>query len=139
MLTVENIQREDLSFYERGRWVVKMKELGWTVSALAEETGIPNQSLFNWLEYYEEIERIKKFPVTGKDFKPEKLSLAGMLEVKRAPIPKEKKVELAVKAIKMERPPTAEIERITRFPFLLSVFSNAFFFKKQPKISLDCN
>lgn len=33
---VENIQREDLSYYERGRWVSKMKGLGWTITGLAE-------------------------------------------------------------------------------------------------------
>ena len=116
---IENIQREDLSFYERGRWVAKMTDreegLGWTVSALAEETGLTRTSLQNWLEFYEESERIKKVPIIGREFKPEKMPLTGLLETKRAPLAEEKRVELAIEATKMERPPrVTEIERATR-------------------------
>ena len=41
----------------------------------------------------------------GKEFKPEKLPLRNMLEAKSAPIPLEKRTELAIAATKMERPP----------------------------------
>ena len=109
---IENLQREDLSYYERGRWVAKMKDLGWTISALAEETGIPRQTLEGWLCFYNEAERIKKVTVTVT---PERLPLEGLLEVRRAPIPEDKKVELVVEATKMPEPPrVAEIERATR-------------------------
>jgi ParB/RepB/Spo0J family partition protein len=109
---IENLQREDLSFYERGRWVAKMKAIGWTVSALAEETGIPRKTLENWLGFYEESERVKKVAIMAT---PEKLPLAGLLEVKRAPIPEEKKTELTVEASKMPEPPsTSEIQRAAR-------------------------
>ena len=109
---IENLQREDLSYYERGRWVAKMKELGWSISALAEETGIPRKTLDDWLGFYEESERIKKVAIIAT---PEKLPLAGLLEVKRAPIPEEKKTELAVEASKMSEPPSVtEIQRATR-------------------------
>jgi len=57
---------------KRGRWVAKMKELGWTIQSLAEETGISRQSLFDWLEFYEESERIKRTPIIGAEFEPEK-------------------------------------------------------------------
>lgn len=111
---IENILREDLSYYERGRWVAKMKGLGWTLSALSEETGIKLTNLSDWLSFYEESERIKKVSVT-ETFEPEKIPLSGLLEVKRAPIPEEKKVELAVEATKMKKPPrVTEIERATR-------------------------
>jgi ParB family chromosome partitioning protein len=70
---IENIQREDLSFYERGRWVAKMKEMGWLITSLAEETGIPQANLSNWLAFYEESERISS--VTDEQFEPEKLPL----------------------------------------------------------------
>jgi len=111
---IENIQREDLSYYERGRWVAKMRELGWTITALAEETGIPNQSLFDWLEFYNESERIKRTP-DYREAPIEKLPLTGLLGVKRAPIPEEKKTELAIEASKMPEPPTvSEIQRATR-------------------------
>lgn len=112
---VENIQREDLSFYERGRWVSRMKDRGWTITALAEETGVPHQRLFDWLEFYEESERIRKMPIIGKDFEPEKLPLTGLLETKRAPITEKKKAELAVAASQMtERPTVTEIQKATR-------------------------
>jgi ParB/RepB/Spo0J family partition protein len=109
---IENLQREDLSFYERGRWIAKMKDLNWTISALAEETGITRESLNQWLGFYEEAERIKKVEIIST---PEKLPLTGLLEVKRAPIPEEKKTELAVEASKMPEPPSVtEIQRATR-------------------------
>jgi ParB/RepB/Spo0J family partition protein len=112
---IENLQREDLSYYERGRWVAEMLSLGWTISSLSEETGIPKQSLSDWHEFYKESERIKKCPIIGQEFEPEKLPLAGLLEVKRAPIPEEKKTELAVEASKMPEPPSVtEIQRATR-------------------------
>jgi ParB-like chromosome segregation protein Spo0J len=109
---IENLQREDLSFYERGRWVAKMKELGWTVLALAKETGIPQRSLGNWLDFYKETDRIKKVAVTAT---PEQLPLEGLLATKRAPIPEEKKTELIVEASKMPEPPSVtEIQRAAR-------------------------
>lgn len=113
---IENLQREDLSFYERGRWVAKMKELGWTVSALAEETGIPNQNLFDWLEFYNESERIKSVP-DYREAPVEKLPLTGLLGVKRAPISDQKKTELAIATTQYpesERPTVREIHRATR-------------------------
>lgn len=88
---IENIQREDLSYYERGRWVAKMKELGFLPTSLAKETGIPHQRLYEWLEFYEESERIKKQPI-GEEFQPERMPLRGMTKVRTAPIPEEKKV-----------------------------------------------
>jgi hypothetical protein len=92
-----------------------MKDLNWTISALAEETGIPKQSLSNWLVFYEESERIKKSPMVGQEFEPEKLPLRTLLETKRAPIPEEKKTELVVEASKMLEPPSVtEIQRATR-------------------------
>jgi hypothetical protein len=42
--------------------------------------------------------RIKKSPTVEQEFEPEKLSLRALLETKRAPIPEEKKTELAVEA-----------------------------------------
>lgn len=110
---VENIQREDVSYYERGRWVAKMKELGWTIKSLAEETGIPRASLENWLSFYQEAERIKK--VSTVDTRVEELPLRVVLETKRAPIPEEKKTELTIEAAKMSEPPSVtQIERATR-------------------------
>jgi len=116
---IENIQREDLRHYERGRWVAKMKELNWTITAISEETGIPRTDLENWLNFYLECERIKKVTimVTPEEEPPkvEELPLSSLLEVKRAPILEEKKAELAVEATKMERPPrVTEIKRATR-------------------------
>jgi ParB family chromosome partitioning protein len=110
---IENILREDLSFYERGRWVEKLVSLGWPVTSISEETGIPKPTLSDWWTYYKESERISSVteqpPIT-------ELPLEGMLQVKRAPIPEEKKAELAVEATRMERPPrVTEIERATRF------------------------
>ena len=61
---IENIQREDLSFYERGRWVKTLLDKGWIVTSITEETGIPHNSLSNWLSFYEESERIRKSPST---------------------------------------------------------------------------
>jgi hypothetical protein len=82
---------------------------------LAEETGIPQQSLSDWLGFYEESERIKKIPIIGEAFQPDKLPLTGLLETKRAPIPEEKMAELAVEASRMaERPSVTEIQRATR-------------------------
>jgi ParB family chromosome partitioning protein len=108
---IENLQREDLSFYERGRWVAKMKELGWTVSALAEETGITRDNLQHWLEYYEQARSIS----TTVGTVPTDMSLRGMLEVKRAPIPEEKKAELVAEATKLPEPPSVtEIQRAAR-------------------------
>lgn len=46
---------------------MKEKELGWTISALAQETGIPDASLSNWLEFYRESERIKAVPIIGRE------------------------------------------------------------------------
>jgi ParB family chromosome partitioning protein len=109
---IENLQREDLSYYERGRWVAKMRELGWTVSSLAEETGIPRQTLQDWLGFYEESERLKKVTTVVT---PEELPLRALLETKRAPIPEEKKAELVAEISKMPEPPRlTEIERATR-------------------------
>ena len=123
---IENIQREDLSFYEKGRWVAKMKALNWTVTSLAEETGIVRSSLQNWLEFYKESERIKSVPIIGKDFKPEKISLSALLETKRAPISDEKKVELTVTATKMDEPPSStEMKRATRI------------IEQEPKVSAE--
>jgi len=110
---IENIQREDLSFYERGRWVAKMRELGWTATSLSKETGISEVNLSDWLTFFRESERIKKDSLS--EFRPERLPLKGMLEVKRSPIPDERKTELAVTASQMkERPTVSEIQRATR-------------------------
>lgn len=87
---LENIQREDLSFYERGRWVHKILDTGWLITSLARETGIPQPSLSNWLTFYNESERIKTSSTVDEKFKPEKLPLRGILEVKRAQISEEK-------------------------------------------------
>lgn len=113
---IENIQREDLSFYEKGRWVKALLDKGWLITALAQETGIPHNSLSNWLTFYQESERIKKdSSMMDEEFKPEKMPLAGLLEVKRAPISEEKKTEIAITASQMpERPSVSEIQRATR-------------------------
>jgi len=109
---IENIQREDLSYYERGRWVAKMKSLSWTVTALAEETGIGHQRLYEWLSFYEDSEKYKK---TIKNFEPDKMPLRGMTAVRTAPISEEQKRELASTASEMQEPPTVpEIQRATR-------------------------
>jgi len=84
---------------ERGRWVAKMLELGWTITALAEETGISKMNLSNWYNYYTESERISKIEPA---YEPEKLPLTSLLETKRAPIPEEEKTELAVEVAKMK-------------------------------------
>ena len=113
---IENIQREDLSFYERGRWVAKMKEKGWTITSLAQETGINHSQLSDWLGFYKESERIKEISsLRDEEFEPNKLPLKGLLEVKRAPISEEKKTEIAITASKLPEPPTVgEIQRATR-------------------------
>jgi len=113
---LENIMREDLSFYERGRWVAKMlDDYGFIVTTLSEETGIPQQSLSNWLNFYEESERIKSSPMVGEKVDPEKLPLSTLLETKRAPIPDEKKIELIGEYNKMAEPPSvAEIRKAVR-------------------------
>jgi ParB/RepB/Spo0J family partition protein len=112
---IENLQREDLSFYERGRWVDKMLELGWEISSLAEETGIPKRTLYNWHEFYKESERLKKSATVAQEFKPEKLPLRALLETTQAPIPEEKKAELVAEISRMPEPPRlTEIERATR-------------------------
>jgi ParB/RepB/Spo0J family partition protein len=109
---IENLQREDLSFYERGRWVDEMLSLGWTISSLSDETGIPRRTLGSWHDYYKEAEQVKKVAVTAS---PERLPLEGLLASKRAPIPEEKKTELVVEASKMPEPPSVtEIQRATR-------------------------
>jgi len=112
---IENIQREDLSYYERGRWVQTLLDKGWIITSIAEETGIPQQSLSNWLAFYNESEKIKSSPTVGEKFEPEKMPLAGMLEIKTSPISEEKKTELAITASKLpERPTVGEIQRATR-------------------------
>lgn len=120
---IENIQREDLSFYERGRWVAKMKELNWTVSALSEETGIARRNLGDWLAFYEEADKIKKVALSAS---PEELPLHSLLELKRAPIPEDKKIEIAITASQLaDRPSTSEIQRATRI------------IEQEPKISAE--
>jgi len=112
---IENIQREELSFYEKGRWVRTLLDKGWLVTSLAEETGIPQQSLSNWQAFYSEAERIKSSPTVGEEFEPEKIPLRAMLDVKTAPISDEKKTELTVTASQLpERPTVSEIRRATR-------------------------
>ena len=113
---IENIQREDLSFYEKGRWVKTLRDKGWLITSLAQETGIPHSRLSDWHIFYQESERIKEASsVTDEEFEPEKLPLEGMLTVKRSPLSEEKKTELAITATKLhERPTVSEIQRATR-------------------------
>jgi hypothetical protein len=62
------------------------------------------------LAFYEESERVSS--TVDEKFEPERLPLRGLLEVKRSPIPEEKKTELAVEATKMPEPPTVgEIQK----------------------------
>lgn len=110
---IENIQREDLSFYEKGRWVNEMKKLGWTATALSEETGISEANISDWLTFFKESERIKRDSLS--EFRPERMPLKGMLDVKRSAISDEKKTDLAVTASQLsERPTVSEIQRATR-------------------------
>ena len=125
---IENIQREDLSFYERGRWVKTLLDKGWIITSIAEETGLPHNSLSNWLAFYQESERIKTTPSTVDEaFEPEKLPLQGLLDIKRSPISEDKKSELAITASQLpelERPTVSEIQRATRI------------IEQEPKISV---
>lgn len=114
-MAVENIMREDLSFYERGRWVAKMKEIGWIITGLAKETGIPHRTLSNWYAFYKDSERVKRLAPGAKNFEPEKMPLKSLLVVTRSPIPEEKQTELVAEATKMSEVPTRmELQRATR-------------------------
>jgi ParB/RepB/Spo0J family partition protein len=58
---IENLQRDDLSNYEKGRWVkMMMEKYGYTYKDLHEETGIPISTLESWKIAYEGFEELKR-------------------------------------------------------------------------------
>lgn len=75
--------------------VARMKELGWTVTSLVEETGIPRRNLGQWYDGYIFSKHIKEMAVTSNEEPPkvDNLLLEGVLAVRRAPISDEKKTE----------------------------------------------
>ncbi|MEM2905015.1 MAG: ParB/RepB/Spo0J family partition protein [Candidatus Bathyarchaeia archaeon] len=58
---IENLQRQELDNYEKGRWVqLMMTKYGWTQDQLAKETGIPRSTLRDWLTAWEGLLLIRK-------------------------------------------------------------------------------
>lgn len=56
---IENVLREDLSYFERGRWVAKMKTLGYNIAQLERESGIKETTLRRWYSFYDESRKIQ--------------------------------------------------------------------------------
>lgn len=111
---VENIQREDLSAYEKGRWVAKMKERNWPVTSIAEQTGKPARDLWDWLQVFEEAERLQKSALVAHSFDPQRLPQKSFQHTFRAPIPDDKKAEFAAELAKPNPPTAPVIQRATR-------------------------
>lgn len=108
---IENILREDLSYYERGRWVAKMKELGYTLHKLEKESGVRRQKLKNWLFFYEESVNISE---GGKSDFPLLLKGIPIDSVNRARhnLEPEKRIELYKYAKSLDnQPPKRQLNR----------------------------
>lgn len=106
---LENIQREDLSWYEKGRWVAKMRKLGYTNLRLTEETGITKSELSKMLTFYENATELQNL---GSSVDVEEWPMHHFLRLTGSELPKTKQTEFVNVVASMERKPTRyEVEK----------------------------